>query len=196
MLLAAAAEMSIESRRKAVPVAGTELGGSAGGQSGRPQVLHEVSHRQPFADVLGGVGIAARVDGAGRLGHHLRGQGNIGGDDQVARRHLVRYGVVGRIEARSHPDHRDQRRFRYRQRPVGHHHHFDSEPLRSPIDDFLDGFRAGIRVDPNFHAAGSYPVPSQPVNYREIKVAASRCLVYQSHCFSAHGYITTGKECN
>src|SRR6187431_1970720 len=67
-------------------VFGAEVGGTAADVAAAAELVEDVSHRQPLADVSVGIELAPRINGLGPFGHRVGGKRNVRGDHQVTRR--------------------------------------------------------------------------------------------------------------
>src|SRR6185503_4549321 len=74
-----------------------------------------------------------------------------GGDHQVARLQALGDLVVGDIEAARHLQRADPGRARRAEQLVRDQRHRQLRALRGAVQDFLDGERAGVGVDPDVH---------------------------------------------
>ena len=75
---------TVEPVRECLSVGGGKCRRAAGVDAAAAQSFHEVAHAQPLLDVARIKQVAARIEHAGALGDHLRGERHIGGDHQVA----------------------------------------------------------------------------------------------------------------
>ena len=76
---------------------------------GLAQLVHAVAHRQPLAHRPLVVERAARVDDDDTLGDELGGQRDVGGGGEILRLRLAGEVAVGEVQARRHPNRRDER---------------------------------------------------------------------------------------
>jgi hypothetical protein len=116
------------------------------------QLFHEVAHCQSFADVFRGVELAARIQGVCLAFDDQRGEGNVGGDHQVAGLHVLDDALVGDVETGGHLARADVRRGWYAQHLIGDQRGHDARPLRGAKEDFLDHAGAGVGVNPDLHS--------------------------------------------
>src|SRR4051812_48387623 len=63
------------------------------------QAVHEVAHREAFADALGRVFVASWIDDDHALGYQKRGQWNVRGDGDVARYRMLGDVPIGDVGA-------------------------------------------------------------------------------------------------
>jgi len=75
------------------------LTGAALGKPFRAEFHHQVAYGEPFADILLGIELTARVQGNAPLGDNSGCQGNVGGYNQVFRCGMFGNIVIGNIEA-------------------------------------------------------------------------------------------------
>ena len=126
-----------------------ERSGSAGLDAGAAQLLHEVAHREPLGDVVGGEPLAAGVHGVGAFFDHPRRKRDILGDHEVTGRGALGDQVIGGIKAALHLQGADEPRAGRSDPLVRHQGDVNPGTLRGAEQDVLDGAGAGVGIHPD-----------------------------------------------
>ena len=122
---------------------------AAGFDTRTAQSIHEVAHREPLPDALGGILLAARVEHDDTFGHKEGCERYVGRDGDVSGRRVLGDVCVGNVgpsvdthcrempvpDGKLHPLIRDENRGK-------------REPLGCPDADVLHVTRRGVRIDP------------------------------------------------
>src|SRR5205809_3482827 len=151
-------EEAVELVREALAVLVVERRGTAGPLPRPAQLVQVVAQREALLDVLRRIELAARIERVAALGDHVRGERNVGGDDEIAGRKLAHDVAVRDIDAARHLQGTDVRRRRRAQQLVRHQRQRDLRPLRRPVEDILDDGRTRVSVDPDVHGWGQTPI--------------------------------------
>src|SRR5207302_5265977 len=93
---------TIEVVGEALPVALVERRRTAEDVAGGSQLLHEIAHGQTLTNIVFRVELPSRVERVSPACDHLRGQGYVGGDHEVAGLDLLHDLMVGDVEALGH----------------------------------------------------------------------------------------------
>src|SRR5947208_14161978 len=151
-------EKAVELVREALAVRVVERRGTAGPLTRPAQLVQVVAQRQALLDVLRRIDLAARIEGVAARGDHVRGERNVGGDDEIARCQLAHDVAIRDIDAVPYLQGADVRRRRRAQQLVRHQRQRDLRPLRRPVEDILDDRGTRVSVDPDVHGWGQTPV--------------------------------------
>src|SRR5206468_2364586 len=129
---------AVELVREALAVLVVERRRTAGPLPRAAQLVQVVAQRQALLDVLRRIELPARIERVAAPGDHVRGERNVGGDDEIARRKLAHDVAVRDIDAVPYLQGADVRRRRRAQQLVRHQRQRDLRPLRRPVEDILD----------------------------------------------------------
>jgi hypothetical protein len=69
------------------------------------QLVHDMTHRQVFVDVLPGIHVSAGIQRLAALGNHLSGEWDVRRHDQVARLDVLGDGVICDVKPGWHLEH-------------------------------------------------------------------------------------------
>src|SRR6267143_446690 len=144
-------EEAIELVGEALAVGVVERRRAAGALPRLAQLVQVVAQRQALLDVLLRIELPARIERVPALGDHVRGERNIGRDDEIARRQLAHDMAIRDVDAARHLQRADVRRRRRAQQLVRHQRQRDLRPLRRAVEDILDDRGTRVGVDPNAH---------------------------------------------
>src|SRR5437879_7155663 len=151
-------EEAVELVREALAVLVVERRGSAGPLTRPAQLVQVVAQREALLDVLRRIELPARIERVAAPGDHVRGERNVGGDHQIARRELAHDVAIRDVDASRHLQGADVRRRRRAQQVVRHQRQRDLGPLRCPVEDVLDDRGTRVGVDPDVHGWGQTPI--------------------------------------
>ena len=87
---------------EALPVALIERRRAAEDIAGGPQLLHEVAQGQAVTNIVFRVELSSRVERVSPACDHVGGQGDVGGDHEVAGLDLLHDLTVSKVEALGH----------------------------------------------------------------------------------------------
>src|SRR3954471_18356606 len=93
------AQEAVELVGEALAVGVVERRRAAGALARAAQLVQVVAQGEALGDVLDGVELAARVEGVATLGDDVRGERDVGGDDEVAGFELAHDVAVGDVDA-------------------------------------------------------------------------------------------------
>src|SRR5438094_1424791 len=144
-------EEAVELVGEALAVLVVERGRTASPLPRPAQLVQVVAQRQALLDILRRIELAARIERVAAPRDHVRGERNVGGNDEIARRQLAHDVAVRDVDAVPYLQGADVRRRRRAQQLVRHQRQRDLRPLRGAVEDVLDDRRTRIGVDPNMH---------------------------------------------
>src|SRR5882762_1812243 len=144
-------EETIELVREALAVGIVERRRAAGALARPAQLVQVVAQRQALLDVLRRIELPARIERMPALGDHVRGERNVGGDHEIARRELAHDMAIRDIDAARHLQRADVRRWRRAQQLVRHQRQRDLRALGGAVEDVLDDGGTRVRVNPDVH---------------------------------------------
>jgi hypothetical protein len=147
-------EQPVELIGELLPVAARAVAGRRL-YAARAQLVHEIAHRQPLANGVRRVELAARVERVAAALDHLRRERNVGGHHEIARLDPARDLAVGDVEPARHLERADEGRARRAQRLVGDQRNDHLRALGRAVEDVLHHGRTGVGVDPDVHRTDS-----------------------------------------
>ena len=148
--------------------------------TGAAQPVHEVAHRQPFADGLLGVFLATWIDDHHALRHQQRRQRYVGRDRDITLHRMVGDVAIRHVRAAIHA-HRRQVRMAYRQlQPlVRDEDRLQRQPIAGTVADLLHVPRRSVGIEPELQNVLTFrrlPVTVRPasdgVSVPLLKIAA------------------------
>src|SRR5437773_8200868 len=92
-------EKAVELVREALAVLVVERRGSAGPLTRPAQLVQIVAQREALLDVLRRIELAARIERVPAPGDHVRGERDVGGDHEIARRQLAHDVAIRDVDA-------------------------------------------------------------------------------------------------
>ena len=139
-------KQSIELVGKSLHVSLAERLGTDRVDACRAKLFHQVSSSQSLVDASIVKKFTTGADSDAVFLNHTRSQGDIAGDHNVARLHLLDNRIVRYIGTVVNGYASDEPRLRNGNRLIGHQNGFNLQPIGGSKHDFLDRYGAGVRA--------------------------------------------------
>jgi hypothetical protein len=120
------------------------------------QLVQEITHSEPLADIGFRVQLAAGIYRLGMFGDDLRRQRDVGGNDQIAGVCEFNNPPIRHVHSRGYQQTVDELGTRRVQALVRDERQFGFSPSCGPVEQLFDRRRAGVGVNPYLHGAISY----------------------------------------
>jgi hypothetical protein len=126
-----------------------------------PKLVHDMTHRQVFVNVLAGIPGASGIQRLAAVGNHLGGEWDVRRDDEVARLDALVDDVISHVEPGWHLEHLNMGRRGDVERLIRDQCQRDPPLVGGPIQQVFDDLGTPIGIDPDVHHEAPHQIANE-----------------------------------